>query len=235
MQVVTITFFRLSGLKNKLWAMAQMQLGSKKIQNTAGLTFYKLLGSGSGDGFAWYPDFSVYALLCVWKNEDNASNYFQYNRFYKTYCEKSVEHYTLYLHAIEAHGLWSGINPFEKVVAGSDDKPIVVLTRATIKPNKLWAFWKKVSGVSHSIEKYRGKLFSKGVGEWPIVQQATISVWSRPEYMKAYAYQNPLHKEVIKLTKEMGWYKEELFARFAPFKEQGIWNGNKILKDYLKP
>lgn len=234
MQIVTVIFFKVSGFRNKLWALTQMQFGSKQIRDTSGLTFYKLLGSGSGDGFSWYPDFSVYAHLFVWKEEADANKYFEHNSFYKKYKQRSVESITFYLHAIEAHGLWSGVNPFQKTVEGNDDSPIVVLTRATIKPSKLWAFWKKVAGVSHSIENYEGRLFAKGVGEWPIVQQATVSVWSKAKYMKAYAYNNPLHKEVIKLTREMGWYREELFARFVPFKEDGTWRGKKILKDYLK-
>jgi heme-degrading monooxygenase HmoA len=234
MQVVTITFFRLSEIRHKLWALAQMQLAARKFRNTPGLTFHKLLGSGSGNGFEWYPDFSVYTLVCVWKAEDDANTYFESNTFYKTYRQRSEEAYTVYMHTIEAHGLWSGINPFERVTNANEKAPIAVLTRATIKTSKVWAFWRKVSAVSHSMKNYEGKLFAKGVGEWPIFQQATFTMWLHPEHMKAYAYQNPLHKEVIKLTRELGWYKEELFARFVPYKEEGTWHGKKILNAYLK-
>lgn len=34
-----------------------------------GLQFYKLMGSGRDLGFSPFPDWSVYALLCVWESE----------------------------------------------------------------------------------------------------------------------------------------------------------------------
>jgi hypothetical protein len=35
------------------------------------------------------------------------------------------------------------------------------------------------------------------------------------------------------LTRKLGWYKEELFARFVPFKYSGQWNGVDIAR-FLK-
>jgi len=46
--------------------------------------------------------------------------------------------------------------------------------------------------------------------------------------MLDYAYKNPKHKEVVQLTRKLNWYKEELFARFVPFKMQGTWNGQNV-------
>jgi hypothetical protein len=232
MQTVTLTFFKLSGFVNKFWGFRQMGLGYRKFASAKGLRFFKLLGAGAGNGFRWYPNFSTYALLCVWDTEKQADAYFQANKFFNRYKANAKEVYTIYLHPIEAHGLWSGQNPFEKTVLHDPAKPLAVLTRATIRTSRLLAFWKRVSGVSHSLEKYPGQLFAQGVGEWPIVQQATFSIWQTPDHMKAYAYNDPLHKEVIKLTREMGWYKEELFARFTPFRETGTWGGAGILSSH---
>jgi hypothetical protein len=36
-----------------------------------------------------------------------------------------------------------------------------------------------------------------------------------------YAYQNPKHAEMVKKTRELQWYSEELFARFEPYKVKG--------------
>ena len=63
-----------------------------------------------------------------------------------------------------------------------------------------------------------GLSFSKGFGEWPIFILATFSVWDSLEHMKAYAYENPSHAAMVKKTRELNWYKEELFSRFV------VWN-----------
>jgi hypothetical protein len=51
--------------------------------------------------------------------------------------------------------------------------------------------------------------------------------------MMDYAYKNKNHREVVQLTRKLGWYKEELFARFVPFKYSGQWNGVDIAR-FLK-
>jgi hypothetical protein len=48
-----------------------------------------------------------------------------------------------------------------------------------------------------------------------------------------YAYKNEKHKEVVRLTRELKWYKEELFARFIPYKFLGQWN-SKNVEDFLE-
>ena len=49
-----------------------------------------------------------------------------------------------------------------------------------------------------------------------------------------YAYQNQKHSEVVKKTRELGWYKEELFSRFIPYRSEGSWYGADPLKDHLR-
>jgi hypothetical protein len=43
-----------------------------------------------------------------------------------------------------------------------------------------------------------------------------------------YAYKNEKHKEVVRLTRKLKWYKEELFARFIPYKFIGQWKGKNV-------
>jgi hypothetical protein len=73
---------------------------------------------------------------------------------------------------------------------------------------------------------------SIGVGEWPLIQQATISIWKTQREMIDYAYKNPKHREVVMLTRKLKWYKEEMFARFVPYKFEGKWEG-KNAPDFL--
>ena len=70
------------------------------------------------------------------------------------------------------------------------------------------------------MEGYDALLFSKGIGEFPLLMQATYSLWSNAKAMMNYAYQNPKHTEMVK--NRTGWYSEELFARFQPFIKKAI-------------
>ena len=46
--------------------------------------------------------------------------------------------------------------------------------------------------------------------------------------MMDYAYNNKAHKKVNKLTRQLNWYKEEMFARFEPYKFEGRWNNQDV-------
>ena len=232
-QITTCTFFKLEGFSNKFWALSQMQLGHAHLKNIEGLVFYKLLGSGAENGFSSKPNFGTYALLCVWDSEHLATKFFENNSFFKKYSSKSYESFTVFATSAEAHGKWDGKQPFISTATLAIGKPVMVLTRARIRFSKLWSFWRKVGNVSKSLEDYNGLALSIGVGEWPLIQQATVSIWKTQAEMIDYAYKNEKHKEVVRLTRKLNWYKEELFARFIPYKFLGEWNG-KIAEDFLE-
>jgi hypothetical protein len=227
-QITTCTFFKLDGFQNKLWAFTQMQLGHSYFKNIKGLVFYKLMGSGAENGFSSVPNFGTYSLLCIWEKEEFAENYFKNNPYFKKYQSKCLETFTVYANAAEAHGKWDNQQPFEFNAILEKDKPVMVLTRASIRFSKIISFWRRVGNVSKSLESYQGLALSIGVGEWPLIQQATLSIWKSQSEMMDYAYKNKKHREVVQLTRKLNWYKEELFARFVPFKFIGNWNGKNI-------
>ena len=71
--MTTISFFKYK--TNKYWAFKQMRLAYDVIKNSQGVIFFKLLGTGAGDGFSLFPDFSTYSILCVWEKEVDAVNF----------------------------------------------------------------------------------------------------------------------------------------------------------------
>jgi heme-degrading monooxygenase HmoA len=227
-QITTCTFLKIEGLADKWWAFKQMQIGIRALNQVDGLRFFKLLGSGGKKGFSAFPNFGTYVLLCVWDSEEKAKAFTDKNPFYLAYAQKSSEHFTVFLRAAEVHGKWAGTQPFESGEKMQLDKPVLVLTRATIRFSKLLSFWRRVGKVSQSLDQYQGLSFSIGVGEWPLIQQATLSIWKTQAEMLDYAYTNPKHKEVVLLTRKLKWYKEEMFARFVPYKIDGQWNGNSV-------
>ena len=94
---------------------------------------------------------------------------------------------------------------------------------------KLLKFWRFVPISQLPIELgCEGLIYTKGVGEVPIVQMATFSVWENVDLLKKYAYNSSEHREAIKKTHQIDWYKEEMFARFVPYKIEGMWNGKPV-------
>lgn len=234
MQSTTITFFRFTSLKTKAWAFFNMR-NAGVLGDVSGLRFYKLMGSGRGLGFNAWPDWSVYVLLQVWDNEESASAFFERSDFFNNYLEKTTERWTIYLHNIKANGLWDNGNPFEENPKQFDPEgPLVVLTRATIKWRRLIQFWSYVSTSQKPLKYNAGLIYTKGVGEVPIRQMATISFWRNQKALHDFAYGSKAHKGAIQRTKTFDWYKEEMFARFIPYKSQGTWEGKDLLGDAIK-
>jgi heme-degrading monooxygenase HmoA len=191
-----------------------MQLAHAQLTDIMDGRFYRLMGSGAGNGFSIWPDWSTYALLVKWNSKEEAQKAFEKHSYLSEYKERSVQHQHVYLSPFKTHGSWNGENPFEEELDEDRNGPIAVLTRATIKPHLVPYFWTKVRGSSKGIEKYPGHLYSKGVGEWPLFMQATISMWDSKEDMRRFAYESQQHQRVMKLTRTKGWYKEDMFTEF---------------------
>ena len=213
-QVTTLTLF--SFKTNKFWAFQQMGVAPLRLKNIEGLKFYKFLGTGGGQGFSLRPDFSTYAFLGVWEELSFYQNCLQKHPIFKAYQEKATSQRDLILNAVKSHGKWSGQNPF-KTKPGLEAKgkqKAVVITRATLHWNRLFSFWKAVPAASKAIETAQGVQYYKGIGEWPFIQQATISIWDDFEAVNTFAYKDRAHADIVKKTKQMNWYKEDLFSRF---------------------
>ena len=205
--------------KHRFWAFSQMGLGYRHLVDVSGLSFVKLLGTGGGSGFSLRPDFSTYGLLLVWKNADFARA-FEDNILLKAYKERAFSYRKLGLQNYKSQGLWSGQQPFEAGTAMRPDAPVAIITRATLRWNRLWSFWRNVPKASRSIEAAKGVTFFKGIGEWPFIQQATISLWIHQEAVMEFAYRQKAHAEIVKKTRQKKWYAEDLFARFHVLDEE---------------
>jgi hypothetical protein len=186
-----------------------------------GLTFGKMLGTGGDKGFSVLPNWGVYGWLGVWNSEADARDFFRQNTVFQSFTQRASEHFTVYLQTTMAHGLWDGETPFAVTAPFNPSESVAVLTRATIKPSLLYRFWQYVPLTSRSIETAEGRILSIGVGELPLIQQATFSLWISGKAMMDYAYKSRYHAEVVKKTRELGWYSEELFARFKVLYTEG--------------
>ena len=192
-----------------------MGRNNRFMKNQNGLIFYKFMGSGGRSGFSLRPDFSTYALLSVWENEDQAKSFLERNKLVSLYKKKCKQVRLLILKPFQSHGLWSGINPFKINDQQTIEKSkVAIITRATLNYSKLISFWNSVPNSSKAISKAKGVYFFKGIGEIPFVQQATISLWDSIQDVINFAYKSEEHSEIVKRTRKEKWCKEELFSRF---------------------
>ena len=219
-QTTIISFFKYTGFKNCWQALARMGRPPIIVDKIDGLTFFKPLGTGSGNGFSIKPDFSTYGFVTVFDTEEQAVNFIK-SKEMQEYKNTAADFSIVFMKTIKSHGKWSKQNPFKSETEMDKNKPIAVITRATIKPKLAFTFWKYVPSVSKSMNNYKELMYSKGIGEFPLLMQATFSLWSSADAMMNYAYKNPKHAEMVKKTRELQWYSEELFVRFEPYKVQG--------------
>ena len=193
-----------------------MGFGKRPLKETKGLQFFKLMGTGKY-GFSIYPDWSQYALLAVWKDEKAALNFFNFNPFYLTYQSKCNEINNYHLTCVRSNGTWDGKMPFiiDSNFKMTPKTQIGVITRASIKPKFLLKFWQYVPKSHQSLYSNSGLIFSSGIGDVPLLEMATFSLWKNQESILNFAYKDDSHIKAIALTKKYNWYSEELFARFA--------------------
>ncbi|WP_375447050.1 DUF3291 domain-containing protein [uncultured Fibrella sp.] len=219
-------------------AFANMGRWLMKPFNVPGLGFQKMMGTGKN--FGLWPDFSRYIFLGVWETEAQAQAFFATDqwRFFLPDKHQTAHSQppTLYLQPFKSHGLWDGIDPFrptnnvpEKLAgtvpanANTPDRPIAVLTRASIRTGALLDFWRNVPEARKRIDEQEDNLLlAFGAGEKPVVQQCTISVWRNAALVDQFAYRQSGHREIVKKTRQRNWYSEELFARFTVLKMDGF-------------
>lgn len=180
------------------------------------ISFYKLMGTGRNGSFDIYPDWNQWVVLRVISAE-NVSHIelpplIKY--YLKLFC-CNVK--TIKLKAVVSHGTWDNKNCFgiSLIKQTEFDGKIAVLTRATIRFNRLKSFWKHVPLVNKKMHATEGLLYSIGMGEIPLIKQATLSIWQDMDCMKNFAYQQKEHVAVIQKTRKENWYSEEMFTRFV--------------------
>jgi spheroidene monooxygenase len=66
-----------------------------------------------------------------------------------------------------------------------------------------------------------------GLGEAPLLRQATFSLWQDTEAMNNYA-RTGAHMDAIKAAHEHRFFSESMFVRFVPVEFSGSWQGRSF-------
>lgn len=209
-------------------ALARMALDRRPVRALPGVRFAKLLGTGDGRTFtARDADPRHWGLLVAWADEPAASA-FEASAPARAWARIAEERARLWLRPLASRGTWSGRSPFGDPAPARWAGPVVAVTRARLRPRLARRFWASVPPVSADLHRSPGLRLAVGVGEAPLGLQGTVSLWDSSAALTQFAHRRGPHVEAVRRTAELGWYAEELFARFGLLDAEGSYRGRSV-------
>ncbi|MEM9138728.1 MAG: spheroidene monooxygenase [Pseudomonadota bacterium] len=223
-QTTSLSFFRFAGVGARAWALTQMAFARPAMARLPHAGFWKLFGSGTGEGFTPLPNTAVYGIMATWESADLARRTVETAPVFARYRKRAAEHWTVYLQTTSSRGAWDGRDPFT-IAGNARPGALAALTRATIKPKIMMQFWRRVPSISAAIGADPNVAFKIGLGEIPWFHQVTFSIWPDTQAMAAFARRDGPHAHAIRAVREGQWFAEELYARFQIVGASGTWEG----------
>lgn len=206
---------------HRLWAWWRFLWGRYALYRTPGLRFAKVLGSGFEGGFGLRPSFTRHGLLCVFSGSD-AADAFLASPWLSALEGRTKQWCWLKLQAFSSKGCWSG----RVIAAGApapQGEPVASLTRASIRWSRLLHFWRLSPPAEASLSAAPGCTLAVGLGEAPLLRQATFSVWNSLEAMNAYA-RSGAHQQAISRAYGGRYFSESMFVRWRVLARGGVWS-----------
>ena len=206
------------------WGWGRIAFARYLPEKAQGLRFMKTLGSGRDGGFGLAPSASHQGVFCIFSELACANDFIANSTLVSRYRERSEECLLVTLKPSTSRGSWDGIalEPGEPIPQGA---PVAALTRASIRPQSAAAFWRHAPDAQQDLAHADGCELAIGLGEAPLLRQATFSLWRDANAMNAYA-RTGAHQEAIRAAWQHHFFSESMFVRFSLASMQGTWNGH---------
>ena len=206
-------------------ALARMALDRRLVRALPGVRFAKLLGTGGARTFtARDADPLHWGALVCWDRAADARA-FAASRTALAWARLAEETLRVDLRPLASRGRWARQEPFGDPRPQRWDGPVASVTRARLATRTAGTFWRAVPPVSADLRRSPGLRLALGIGEAPVGLQGTFSLWESSGALTAFAHRGAPHLEAVRRTAEVGWYTEELFARFAVLDVVGTFGG----------
>jgi len=216
---------------SRLWGFARFVLGTLPLRGTEGLRFAKQLGSGEGGGFGLKPSLSIQGLFLAFDHAEQAQSFWQSHRMVRAYQDHALECFGLIASPLTARGSWSGEKPFADSASDQPSRePVAALTRASIRLRHAAAFWSRAPAAQTALAAHPDCWLAVGLGEAPLLRQATFSIWASAAAMDAYA-RSGAHLAAIRAASAGNYFSEDMFVRFKPLASFGSWKGQSLRFD----
>lgn len=207
----------------RLWGVWRLVRQRGPLQGTPGLGLAKVLGSGRDGGFGMAPGLQHHGLFLVFDDEAHARRFVDGSALLAAYRDHAAEWANVVLRASASRGSWSGA-AMAVTAAAPAQGPMAALTRASIRPRHALEFWRHAPPAQAALARSPGCHLAVGLGEAPLLRQATFSLWSGADALNAYA-RHGAHGHAARASMQGGWFSETMFVRFAPLAMAGRWKG----------
>lgn len=210
----------------RAWGLQRYVLGARSLKGIEGLRLVKVLGSGHEGGFGLRPSGSRQGLLCVFDSREAADRFVHDSALAAEYRANAREFFSVRLRAYACRGTWSGVSvPVVEPAPPPDSPlPLAALTRASIRPGSASAFWKMAPAAQEGLQRAFGCRLAVGLGEAPLLRQATFTLWDSAASMDRYARAGA-HQAAIVAAHQQQFFSESMFVRFVPRQIEGRWKG----------
>jgi spheroidene monooxygenase len=208
------------------WGFMRMVLGERPLRKTPGLLFTRVLGSGENGGFVLKPGLDHHGLFLLFDGDEAADRFVQDSSVLDGYRAHAREWCVLKLRATSCRGSWAG-RTIVPTRSAPEQGPVAALTRGSVRPTRLWPFWRHSPATQASVARAPGCELAMGLGEAPLLRQATFSLWRNQAAMDAYA-RSGAHLQAIRASTQGEHLKESMFVRFVPLWIDGSWKGRRF-------
>jgi hypothetical protein len=211
-------------------ALAAMVTDRRAVNRSPNLTFVKLLGTSGVRTFTPRDaDPRHWAVLACW-SDPRAVEIFEASDVVRSWdrrahVDRGGERLRVVMRPLASKGRWSGRMPFGEPEPQPYTGTVAAITRARLRAARAATFWRAVPPVSARLARAPGLRLALGIGEAPVGLQGTFSVWDDAAALQDFAYGTPEHADAIRRTPQVGWYREELFARLAVLAASGSLGG----------